>query len=85
MHRKPRDPSFAFRAVSKIAEAYPLAFHIEADAKAGLEQLRRYQDQTITLTDAVLASMAKREGAKVMTFDTRHFGLMGAEVYGTKA
>ncbi len=82
LHRKPKDPSFALRAVSKVADVYPLVFHVEADVRAALQLLGRYQDQPITLADAMLASIAKREGAKVLTFDRRHFGLMGAEVYG---
>ncbi len=81
VQRKPRDPSFALRAVTKIIKAYPLVFHGEKDIQAALELLTQYQDQTITLADAVLASMAKRNKAQVITFDDRHFGLMGAEVY----
>jgi predicted nucleic acid-binding protein len=81
VHRKPRNPSYALRAVTKVLEVYPLVFHTQGDVKTALELLAQYPDQTITLADAMLVSMAKREGARVLTFDHRHFGLMGAEVY----
>ena len=53
------------------------------DADAASESLRRYRDQKITLTDATVAAMSKREGMVVVTFDEkqRHFELMGAQVY----
>jgi uncharacterized protein len=66
--------SVAFRSYIAV---YPQAFDIEA----GLEIVARFSDQGVTLNDAVLASMCRREGAKVLTFDHRHFRLMGAEIY----
>jgi predicted nucleic acid-binding protein len=81
LYRKPRAPGYAHRAVSKITAAYPTAYPLEADKTAALALLGRYPDQAITLSDAVTACMAKRENAQVMTFDYRHFDLLGAEVY----
>lgn len=54
-----------------------------ADADAAREALARYRDQKISLTDATIAAMARRERKQVLTFDEkqRHFELMGAEVY----
>lgn len=82
VHRKPRDPGLALSVMQRLLERYPLAMPTNEDAEAALELLSRYRDQAITLADAVLASMAARAGARVLTFDRRHFGLLGAEVYG---
>ncbi len=81
VHRKPRDPSYAYRAVNGIANAYPVVFPTEADVEAALELLKQFPDQAITLADALTASMAARVGASVLTFDSRHFSLMGATLY----
>ena len=51
----------------------------DTDAAAGL--LAGYSDQRLTQTDALIASMAAREGVPVLTFDERHFSLMGAQPY----
>lgn len=53
-----------------------------ADMQAALESVAKFNDQGVSLADALLASMAKAANARVLTFDDRHFGLMGAEVYG---
>jgi predicted nucleic acid-binding protein len=82
VHRKPADPAFALGVIHKVRQAYPVVVPTAGDLDSGLELLHRYSDQAITLADAVLASMAKNAGAQVLTFDHRHFGLMGAEVYG---
>jgi predicted nucleic acid-binding protein len=47
--------------------------------KASLRILR-YEDQDITLVDAVIAEMADRLGAPVWTFD-HHFDVMGTGVW----
>ena len=53
------------------------------DADAALADLRRFDDQKISLTDATIAAMSRREGRVVATFDEkqRHFELMKASVY----
>lgn len=81
VHRKPRDPSYAYRAVRAIADAYPVRFPADTDVQAAMALLQRYPDQAITLADALTASMAAREGAGVFTFDARHFTLMGAALF----
>ena len=65
-------------AFTSFAVIYPL----EVDADAARQSLKRYNDQKISLTDATIAAMTVREGMQVATFDQRHFGLMGATVYG---
>lgn len=67
--------------VEEAFGAFGVVYSIEADANNARASLRRFSDQRITLTDATVAAMAVREGVRVVTFDVRHFGLMGAEVY----
>lgn len=66
-------------------EIFGVLYPIEADGDIARASLRRFNDQKISLTDATVAAMAIREGAFVATFDTRHFGLMGAAVYAGSA
>ena len=60
----------------------PVSYPVAADGDAAYTTLERFNDQRVTLTDATIAAMAARLGLQVATFDRRHFGLMGAEVYG---
>lgn len=62
-------------------EIFGVLYPLEADADAARESLKRFNDQKISLTDATIAAMAVREEMQVATFDTRHFGLMGAMIY----
>ncbi len=71
----------AQKAVGGVLAVYPLATPQRADVEAGLAALARYGDQPISLVDATTASMAKREGLGVLTFDVRHYRLLGADVY----
>jgi predicted nucleic acid-binding protein len=80
--RKPSDPEAAHESVRSILRAYPLVFPTRDDTDAAADLLARYSDQRLTLTDALIASMAAREGARVLTFDDRHFSLMGSYLYG---
>lgn len=80
--RKPNNSEAAHEAVRGVLGAYAMVFPIKADMDAAAGLLARYSDQRLTLTDALIASMAAREGARVLTFDNRHFSLMGAELYG---
>ncbi len=43
--------------------------------------LERFSDQRISLIDATIASMAVRLNLRMVMFDKRHFGLMGAKTY----
>ena len=79
-----RAGSEVIRAHTRIAEVFDLAanqYPVEADGSGARLMLERFSDQCITLTDATIAAMALRLGLLVVTFDQRHFGLMGAEVY----
>ena len=53
------------------------------DVDEALSSLRWYNDQKITLADATITAMARRERQVVLTFDQkrRHFELMSVEVY----
>ncbi len=53
------------------------------DAEMAQSNLKRFNDQKITLTDATIAAMARRKRNQIVTFDKkqRHFELMGATVY----
>ena len=62
----------------------PVSYPVAADGDAAHAILERFDDQRISLTDATIAAMARRLGLQVVTFDRRHFGLMGTEVYGAE-
>lgn len=62
--------------------AFGVLYPVEADGEAARASIKRFNDQKISLTDATVAAMSVREGTLVATFDVRHFGLMGAAVYG---
>lgn len=79
--RKPSDPGAAHEAARDVLRAYPLVFPTRDDTDAAADLLARYSDQRLTLTDALVASMAAREGVRVLTFDERHFSLMRAQPY----
>ena len=50
------------------------------DYLAAAERLRRYDDQKISLTDAVVAELSARLASPVWTFD-HDFDLLGVEVW----
>lgn len=74
----------AHALIADALEIFPPTMPTREDVDEALESLRRYSDQKITLTDATLAAMARREGRLVFTFDERqrHFQLMGASTLG---
>ena len=72
LKRKPSQPQEAHETVRKVLGVYPLVFPLQEDAQAALGWLERYADQRMTLTDVILASMARRLEAQVLTFDLRH-------------
>lgn len=82
LYVKPPRIEAARETVENVLKVYPLAMPTEQDVQAGLTLLARYNDQSISLVDATTASIAKREGLAVLTFDVRHYELLGAEVYG---
>ena len=72
----------AHEQVTELFDFVTMRYPVEADGRKARATLVRFGDQRITLTDATIAAMGVRLGLQVVTFDRRHFGLMGAEVYG---
>lgn len=84
MYRKPPRSDaarLAITALRRVTETYPAVYPSEQNTEAALVFLARFDDQKITLADATIASMAARAGAQVMTLDTHHFGMMGANIF----
>lgn len=75
------DPARAHGRIFAIRGRVPVYYPVAADGDAASAILKRFNDQRISLTDATIAAMAVRLGLQVVTFDRRHFGLMGAKVY----
>jgi predicted nucleic acid-binding protein len=75
-----KDPRLALAVLDQLQAAYLLEHPQPEDYAVARRLLGRFDDQTISLADAVLAAMADRLGARVLTFDRRHFGLMGVTV-----
>jgi predicted nucleic acid-binding protein len=82
LYIKPPRVSQALQTVTRVLGLYLLQLPISEDVRAGLEVMGRYPDQSISLFDAITASMAKRLDARVLTFDHHHFGLMNVEFFG---
>lgn len=76
------DPARAHERILAIKGRATVHYPVAADGEAAYRSLERFGDQRISLTDATIAAMAVRLGLQVVTFDQRHFGLMGSEVYG---
>lgn len=78
LRRRPeRAAAVTYAAYNNYAIVHPEG----EDYQAGLELVGKFSDQGITLTDAVLANIAKRRGGLVFTFDERHFRLMEAQLF----
>lgn len=77
----------AHALIREVLEAFAPVMPTREDADAAQESLRRFSDQKITLTDATIAAMARRERRQVFTHDERqrHFQLMGAQVFDGRA
>ncbi len=75
----------AHELIEDALEVFSVMLPTHEDVDAAREDLRRYDDQKISLTDATIAAMSRREKMVVATFDEkqRHFELMGASVYGS--
>lgn len=76
------DVGRAHERVTELFDFVTVRYPVEADGKKARSTLGRFNDQRVTLTDATIAAMGVRLGLQVVTFDRRHFGLMGADVYG---
>lgn len=76
--------SHAHALINDALDIFTLTMPTLEDATEAAKNLKRFSDQKITLTDATIAAMARRERQVVFTFDERqrHFQLMGAAVYG---
>lgn len=71
------------RAATWLARAYPAASLLNpspSDCAQARLRVRRYADQSITLTDAVLAELSDQFLFPVWTFD-HHFDIMGVSVW----
>lgn len=79
--RKPSAPERAHEPLEEVVGMFGYELPERDDVEEARATLRRYRDQKLTATDATIAATARREGAQVLTFDGRHFGLMGAAVY----
>lgn len=75
--------SQAHGLITDALEVFAPVLPAVEDLDEAIGNLKRYNDQKITLADATIAAMARREKWVVLTFDQkqRHFELMGAEVY----
>ena len=73
----------AHTLITDALEVFTPVLPTVEDVDEALSSLKRYADQKITLADATIAAMARRERQVVLTFDQkqRHFELMGVEVY----
>lgn len=83
--RKPSEPERAHELLEDVLSMFGYELPERSDVEEARKTLQRYRDQKLTVADATIAAMARREGAQVLTFDARHFGLMGAEVYEGRA
>ncbi len=74
----------AHELIGDALDVFNAALPTHEDVDAAMANLRRYDDQKISLTDATIAAMSRREKMSVATFDEkqRHFELMKAAVYG---
>lgn len=79
--RKPSETEGAHELLEQVLETFPFELPTRDDVAQARTTLRRYRDQRLTMTDATIAAIAVREGAQVLTFDERHFTLMGAAFY----
>ncbi len=79
--RSGRDPAKAHARVSEVLDLWSVQYPVAADGGSARATLERFNDQRISLTDATIAVMAVRLSLRTLTFDQRHFGLMGAEIY----
>ncbi len=80
--RKPSRTREAQRLLEDVFDTFGVEMPVREDIEEARQTLRRYSDQKITLADVTIAAMAVRLGVHVLTFDKRHFALMGARVYG---
>lgn len=71
----------AYTRIFGVADLATVQYPLEVDGDSARITLERFSDQRISLTDATIAAMAVRLNLRAVTFDKRHFGLMGAEVY----
>ncbi len=82
--RKPAETARAHSLLEEVLGMFAYELPTREDVEAARATLRRYPDQRLTMTDGTIAAMAQREGVRVLTFDARHFKLMGAAVYGSE-
>jgi predicted nucleic acid-binding protein len=81
LFQKPPRVTAVLAIFDTILTAYPLTMPTAEDVAAATESMARYPDQKISLVDATIAAMTRRERRPVLTLDERHFELLGAESY----
>lgn len=83
VNRKRVTVEHAHALIADALDIFAPVMPTREDADEALDSLKRYSDQKITLADATIAAMARRERRLVLTFDEkqRHFQLMGATLY----
>lgn len=59
---------------------FPLALPTDAQVATALASVERFLDQKISLEDALVATMAREAGARVLTCDARHLTLLGSQI-----
>jgi predicted nucleic acid-binding protein len=67
------------RFLATYPDLYNLAWPTQMQHARAIALLQRFEDQKISLTDAVNAVIAREVKARVATFD-RHYAIMGLEV-----
>lgn len=72
-------PEIALRWLEEVILG-PRAHPTADDFVQAMERLRRFSDQRLTITDALLAVLAEQVGFPVWTFD-HHFDLMRVPVW----
>ncbi len=77
LHRYDRVRALQFLAMVEAMTPLHVAAVAEAEQKGGIQMLRRYSDQDLTLTDAVGLHVMRQHRIKVCWSTDRHLGLNG--------
>jgi predicted nucleic acid-binding protein len=73
-------PITAQRWLQEVFDSAAIVLPSERDFRAALQTIQRFTDQSITLTDAILAVLSRRLRLPVWTYD-HHFDIMQVEVW----
>lgn len=81
LSRAGRNVGKAHRSFNALFDSVAVRYPTEEDGKSARTILENFDDQRISFTDATIAAMSIRLRLWTVTFDVRHFGLMGANVF----